>query len=124
MGNVFHAFSLKPLVQGLSYPSLLVSKKLAFHCLNCVKDDHGHFVIIKGTLLGKEVTFINLYCPPGYSPSFLASTFATFADFTRNLFRILIRNSRINSSSSDKPSILWEMCKAFSWGLIISLCGL
>lgn len=27
------------------------------------------------------MTFINLYCPPGYSPSFLASTFAMFADF-------------------------------------------
>lgn len=76
VGQVF-ATSYSSFSRGVA---ILVSKKLAFHCLNSVKDDHGRYVIIKGTLLGKEVTFINLYCPPGSSPSFLASTCATFAD--------------------------------------------
>lgn len=73
VGQVF-ATSYSSFIRGVA---ILVSKKLAFQCLNCVKNDHGRYIIVKGTLLGKEVTFMNLYCPPGYSPSFLASSFAT-----------------------------------------------
>lgn len=60
--------------------AILVSKRLAFRCLNCVKDSQGRFVIVKGILLGKEVTFMNLYCPPGHSPDFLSKAFAQFAE--------------------------------------------
>lgn len=62
VGQVF-ATSYSSFIRGVA---ILVSKKLAFQCLNCVKNDHGRYIIVKGTLLGKEVTFMNLYCPPGY----------------------------------------------------------
>uniref|UniRef100_A0A3Q4IBF7 Uncharacterized protein n=1 Tax=Neolamprologus brichardi TaxID=32507 RepID=A0A3Q4IBF7_NEOBR len=56
VGQVF-ATSYSSFIRGVA---ILVSKKLAFQCLNCVKNDHGRYIIVKGTLLGKEVTFMNL----------------------------------------------------------------
>ena len=57
---------------------ILISKSIVFKSLNRVKDSHGHYVIVKGILSGKKITFMNLYCPPGYSHDFLSKAFAEF----------------------------------------------
>lgn len=46
--------------------AILINRKIGFCCLNSIRDDHGQYIIVKGILFGKEVTFMNLYCPPGY----------------------------------------------------------
>ena len=60
--------------------AILISKNIAFRSLNCVKNSHGCYVIVKGILSGKEVTFMNLYCLPGYSHGFLSKAFAEFTE--------------------------------------------
>ncbi len=76
VGQVF-ATSYSSFSRGVA---ILISKKLAFRSLDCVKDSQGRYVIVKGILAGNEVTFMNLYCPPGYSPDFLSKAFAVFMD--------------------------------------------
>lgn len=58
--------------------AILISKKLVLGSLDCVKDSQGCYVIVKGILSGEEVTFMNLCCPPRYSPEFLSKAFAVF----------------------------------------------
>ena len=62
-----------------AYP-FLISENLAFRSLDFVKDSQGWYIIVKGILAGKEVTFMNLYCPPAYSPDFLSKTLAVFME--------------------------------------------
>lgn len=76
VGQVF-ATSYSSFSRGVA---ILISKKLAFRSLDCVKDSQGRYVIVKGILVGKEVTFMNLYCPSGYSPDFLSKAFSVFMD--------------------------------------------
>lgn len=61
---------------------ILVSKKLPFRCLTCVKDNQGRYVIVKGVLSGKNITLMNFYCPPGYPPDFLTRAFAAFSELS------------------------------------------
>lgn len=58
--------------------AILISKKLVFRILDCVKDCQGRYIIVKRILAGKEVKFMNLYCPPPYSPDFLSKALAVF----------------------------------------------
>lgn len=60
--------------------AILVSKKLIFKPLNCVKDKQGRYVIVKGVISGNAVTFMNIYCPPGCYPDFLSKAFAEFSE--------------------------------------------
>lgn len=115
------ATSYSSFIRGIA---ILVSKKLAFQCLNCVKNDHGRYIIVKGTLLGKEVTFMNLYCPPGYSPSFLASSFATFAglasadmggDFNCHIDPVLDKWPSSSSPPSSQARMLPLLCSDYSF---------
>lgn len=74
VGQIF-ATSYSSFSRGVA---ILISKNLAFMSLECVKDNQGRYVIVKGVLAGKELTFMNIYCPPAYSPYFLSKTFAMF----------------------------------------------
>lgn len=62
----------------ISGVATLISKNLTFECIYCIKENQGHFIIIKGILAGKEVTSMNLYCPPAFSLDFVSKTFAVF----------------------------------------------
>ncbi len=64
VGQVF-ATSYSSFSRGVA---ILVSKNIAFRSHRCVKDNLGCYVTVKGVLSGKDVTFMNVYCPPGYSP--------------------------------------------------------
>ena len=59
---------------------ILINKNLAFRSLSCITDTQGRYVIVKGVLSGKNITLMNLYCPPGFSPDFLSKAFSIFAD--------------------------------------------
>lgn len=49
--------------QGVEIP---ISKNLAFRSLDCIKDNQGRYIIVKGILSLKKVAFMYLYCPsPG-----------------------------------------------------------
>lgn len=74
VGQVF-ATSYSSLSRG---EAILMSKNLAFLSLECIKDNQGLYVIVKGILAGKKVIFLNLYCPLSCSPDFLSKTFAVF----------------------------------------------
>ena len=41
--------------------AILVSKNLSFGSLHCVKDRQGICVVVRGVLLGKAVTFMDIY---------------------------------------------------------------
>lgn len=60
--------------------AILINKNLAFRPLHTVVDSQGRYVIVKGVLKGKDITFMNVYCPPGYSADFLSKVFAEFAE--------------------------------------------
>lgn len=64
--------------------AILISKNVAFRSTNVLKDREGTYVILRGILFGKSVTFMNVYCPPGYSTDFLTKSFAEFEELTSN----------------------------------------
>ena len=64
---------------------ILIHKNLPFQLKKCIKDKYGRFVIINGVLHGKEITIMNLYCPPNYSPDFLTKAFSEFAEIASPL---------------------------------------
>lgn len=65
--------------------AILIHKDLPFQVKKCMKDNYGRFVIINGVLHGKEITIMNLYCPPNYSPDLLTKAFSEFAEVTSPL---------------------------------------
>lgn len=73
---------------GTSYSSyargvaILIHKKIPFTASDCVKDPSGRFVRVSGTLYGQNVSLLNLYCPPGYSPDFLSNVISDFVNLT------------------------------------------
>lgn len=69
MGQVF-ATSYSSFSRGVA---ILISKRLAFRSLDCVKDSQDQYITVKGIL-----SFMNLYCPPPYFPDFLSKAFAVF----------------------------------------------
>lgn len=54
---------------------ILINKNLQFKIITCIKDKYGRFVIVKGLLRGEEITIMNLYCPPNYTPDFFNKSF-------------------------------------------------
>lgn len=60
----------------------VIGIKPAFRSLTSGKDDEDRYVIVKGLLLGKNITLMNLCCPPGYSHNFLTKTFAAFCELS------------------------------------------
>jgi len=55
--------------------SILVSKNIPLTVTDSFKDKHGRYIIIKGTLNAEEISLLNIYCPPNYSPEFLTKAF-------------------------------------------------
>lgn len=43
--------------------SLLFSHRVALKLEDSIKDDHGRYLFLKGTIEGKTCTFANIYCP-------------------------------------------------------------
>ena len=64
---------------------ILIHKNLPFQLKKCIKDKYGRFVIINRVLNGKEITIVNLYCPPNYSPDLLAKALSEFAEVSSPL---------------------------------------
>ena len=65
--------------------AILVSKSLPFRLETCIKDKYGRFVIINGTLQGEEITIMNIYCPPNYSPEFLTKAFTELTELSSEM---------------------------------------
>lgn len=78
VGQIF-ATSYSSFARGVA---ILVSKKIPFTATDCVKDPSGRYVRVSGTLYGQNVSLLNLYCPPGYSPDFLSKVILEFVNFT------------------------------------------
>jgi hypothetical protein len=53
--------------------AMLISDKVDFK-LTLVKQDREHFILIKGIILQKEITIINLYPPNVNAPNFIKHT--------------------------------------------------
>ena len=62
--------------------AILVNKNVAFRSTHVIKDREGRYVILRGTLFGKSVTFMNIYCPPGYPTAFLTKAFSEFVELS------------------------------------------
>ncbi len=61
---------------------VLINKNIAFRSTNFLKDRGGSYVIIRGILFGKSITFMNIYCPPGHPTDFRTKAFADFEELT------------------------------------------
>jgi hypothetical protein len=53
--------------------AILISDKIDFE-LTLVKQDKGHFILIKGEIHQKEITIINLHAPNISAPNFIKHT--------------------------------------------------
>lgn len=100
----------------------MIHRNLPFQLKKCIKDKYGRFVIINGVLNRKEITIMNLYCPPNYSPDLLAKAFSEFAEVSSSLalvggdFNCLLnprldRHPPRNSSLSNQARALLSTCE-------------
>uniref|UniRef100_A0A3P9IGB8 exodeoxyribonuclease III n=1 Tax=Oryzias latipes TaxID=8090 RepID=A0A3P9IGB8_ORYLA len=64
---------------------ILMNRSFPFQIETCIKDTYGRYVFIKGVLQGEEITIMNLYCPPNYSPDFLTKTFSQFSELSSTI---------------------------------------
>lgn len=51
--------------------AILVKRSLPFIQRTVVRDNRGRFIVLEGTLNGKNITIIKIYAPPPLSPEFL-----------------------------------------------------
>lgn len=112
---------------------ILMHRSLPFQLKTCVKDKYGRFVIIKGVLHGEEMSIMNLYCPPNYSPDFLTKAFSEFAELSSTVdlvggdFKCLLnplvdrhpsRNSPLSKQANALSAICEEMNLVDTWGTL------
>lgn len=64
---------------------ILIHKNLPFQLKKSIKDKYVRFVIVNGVLNDKEITIMNLYCPPNYSLDLLTKAFSEFAEVSSPL---------------------------------------
>lgn len=88
--------------------AILISNSLNFECVSEIKDKDGRFVLVKGKLEHKEVTFLNVYAPPpGNDVAFLKKVFDLIASETYGTlicagdFNMLL-NSRLDTTNKNR----------------------
>lgn len=59
--------------------AILINKNIPFNVVKSDKDRFGRYVYLNGVLYGEEVSLLNVYFPPNFSPEFLISTLAKFS---------------------------------------------
>ncbi len=45
--------------------AIIISGKISFEKISVMGDREGRYIMVKGKLEGEEVTFLNIYAPPG-----------------------------------------------------------
>lgn len=55
--------------------AILISKSIPLRVTDSIKDKHGRYIIVKGSLNAEEISLLNIYCPPNYSSEFLTKAF-------------------------------------------------
>lgn len=55
--------------------AIVVNRNLPLKILNSTKDKRGCYIIVRGLLYGEHITFLNIYCPPNFSPEPLTKAF-------------------------------------------------
>ena len=59
--------------------AVLVKKNLHFSVQDCVKDQSGRYVIVKGVLHGVTISILNVYYPPAHPSDFITKVFLDFS---------------------------------------------
>lgn len=64
--------------------ALLIKKKLPLKILDCIKDQKGRYIIIKGVLQGQNIVLMNVYFPPAHPCTFFTKLFLDLAPLLPN----------------------------------------
>lgn len=59
--------------------AILIKKSVPFKVIECIKDTHGRYVLLKATICGEELAILNVYFPPGHPITFLAEVMTKLA---------------------------------------------
>lgn len=59
--------------------AILIKKSVPFKVIECVKDTHGRFVLVKAMIYGVEFAILNVYLPPGHPINFLVEMMTKLA---------------------------------------------
>lgn len=60
--------------------AIIVNRNLPLKIIKSTKDKRGCYVIVRGLLYGEEITFLNIYCPPNFSPELITKAFSDLLD--------------------------------------------
>jgi hypothetical protein len=85
--------------------AILISEKVDFKLTLVKQDKEGHFILIKGAILQKEITIVNLYAPNVTAPNFIKHTLKDLKAHTDFNTVVVGDLSQIDRSSKQKKSI-------------------
>ena len=57
--------------------SILISDKIDFKMKNVLRDQEGHYIMIKGSIQEEDVTILNIYAPNLGSPQYIRQLLTT-----------------------------------------------
>uniref|UniRef100_A0A3B3YI25 Reverse transcriptase domain-containing protein n=1 Tax=Poecilia mexicana TaxID=48701 RepID=A0A3B3YI25_9TELE len=64
--------------------AILISRHLPFKPTDCIKDEGGRYVIVRGVLYGEEIAILNIYFPPGHPGDFMITAFTKLVNLNIN----------------------------------------
>lgn len=65
--------------------AILIHKNLPFLLKEQLSDTEGRFILIKGTLYGREITLMNIYAPNTDTPKFMSNIVTLFSQYCTSL---------------------------------------
>jgi exonuclease III len=82
----------------LEYPLILISNEIDFQPKVIIKDNEGHFILIKGKTFQDELSILNIYCPDARAATFIKETLVKLkAHIVPHLIIVVDFNTRFSS---------------------------
>ena len=58
--------------------AILLSDKVAFETKAIIRDEEGHYIILKGSVQHKDITLVNIYAPNIKAPKYIKKILEDF----------------------------------------------